>query len=391
MTCEEKKTDDGSAKVHASVVSQPSAISPYFLHPSDNPGSLISHIQLKGENYEEWARSMRNALRAKKKLGFVDGTLVKPEDDSNEIEDWWMVNSMLVAWIFNTIEPSLRSTITYVETVKELWEDLRQRFSIGNGPRVHQLKADLAVCKQRGQTVVAYYGRLKMMWDELVNYDPIPTCRCNGCKYDISVTLERKREEERVHQFLMGLDDMVYGTVRSNILSMEPLPNMNRAYAMIVQEERHRNIARSKEDRGDAVGFAAQLGPNVRVAAIRGKEKLITCGQCGKSGHESNACYQVIGYPEWWGDRPRERERSDRGRRGGAVGRGRGGRARINITRATTEGNGSQSEVRVERDRHDLAGLDSEQWTKLLELIGASKNGDERLSGPHYEDSDWNG
>ncbi|CAK7355749.1 unnamed protein product [Dovyalis caffra] len=28
--------------------------------------------------------------------------------------------------------------------------------------------------------------------------------------------LERRREEEKVHQFLMGLDDIIYGTVRSN-------------------------------------------------------------------------------------------------------------------------------------------------------------------------------
>ncbi|KZV49106.1 hypothetical protein F511_27811 [Dorcoceras hygrometricum] len=133
----------------------------YYLHPSDNPGTIISHVQLKGENYEEWARSMRNALRAKKKLGFIDGSLEKPSNDSSEIEDWWMVNSMLVAWIFNTIEPTLRSTITYVENVKDLWEDIQQRFSIGNGPRVHQLKTDIAACKQQGQAVMTYYGRLK--------------------------------------------------------------------------------------------------------------------------------------------------------------------------------------------------------------------------------------
>lgn len=125
-----------------------SAVLPYYLHPSDNPCLLISPVQLRGENYEEWARSMQNSLRAKKKLGFADGTLMRPEDDSPDLEDWWMVNSMLVAWIFITIEPSLRSTITYMENVKDLWEDLFQRFSIGNGPRVHQLKADLTSCKQ---------------------------------------------------------------------------------------------------------------------------------------------------------------------------------------------------------------------------------------------------
>ena len=69
---------------------------------------------------------MRNALRAKRKLGVLDGTVCKPDDDAKEIEDSWSVNSMLVAWIFQSIEPSLRSTITYYEAVKELWDKLGQ-------------------------------------------------------------------------------------------------------------------------------------------------------------------------------------------------------------------------------------------------------------------------
>lgn len=100
---------------------------------------MITPIQLKGDNYDEWARAMRNALQAKKKLGFVDGTLTKPKDDSAYAEDWWVVNSMLVAWILITIKPSLRSTITYMESARDLWEDIEQRFSMGNGPRIYQL------------------------------------------------------------------------------------------------------------------------------------------------------------------------------------------------------------------------------------------------------------
>lgn len=140
---------------------------------------------------------MRNALRAKKKLEFVEGTLTKPSDDSAETEDWWMVNSMLVAWIFNTIELTLSSTVTYTETVKEFWDDLRHRFSIGNGARVYQLKANLAACKQHVQTIVRYYQKLKMMWDELVHYEPIPICSCGGCRCRITTILEKKNKKRR--------------------------------------------------------------------------------------------------------------------------------------------------------------------------------------------------
>ncbi|KAL0408333.1 UNVERIFIED_CONTAM: hypothetical protein Sradi_1767700 [Sesamum radiatum] len=96
--------------------------SPYYLHPFDHPGMNICPVVYKGDNHEEWARSMRNAFWAKRKHEFLDGKFLKPTDDLEEIEDWWSVNSMLVAWIFQSIEPTLRSTITYHDTVKELWK-----------------------------------------------------------------------------------------------------------------------------------------------------------------------------------------------------------------------------------------------------------------------------
>lgn len=58
--------------------------SPYYLSTSDNPGNIITQVQLKGDNYDEWARAMRTALRAKKKFGFIDGSLKPPSEDSLE-------------------------------------------------------------------------------------------------------------------------------------------------------------------------------------------------------------------------------------------------------------------------------------------------------------------
>ena len=64
-----------------------------------------------------------------------------------------------------------------------------------------------------------YYWKMKALWDELENYDQIPTCTCTGCKFNISGKLEKFQEEDKVHQFFMGLDEVSYGTVRSNLLS----------------------------------------------------------------------------------------------------------------------------------------------------------------------------
>ncbi|GMJ15242.1 hypothetical protein like AT1G21280 [Hibiscus trionum] len=99
---------------------QRKTISPYDITSSDNPESLITQIQLKGENYDEWARSLRIALRARKKFGFVDGTIQRLDEKSPDLEDWLTNNSLLVSWIMNTIELSLHSTISHMEVAQEL-------------------------------------------------------------------------------------------------------------------------------------------------------------------------------------------------------------------------------------------------------------------------------
>ena len=36
--------------------------SPYFLLANDNLGNIITQVQLKRENYDEWARAIRTAF-----------------------------------------------------------------------------------------------------------------------------------------------------------------------------------------------------------------------------------------------------------------------------------------------------------------------------------------
>lgn len=92
----------------------------YYLASSDNPGLILTTFQLKKINYSEWVKAMRLAIRAKKKLGFVDGLIPKPEDNNDKEEEWWTVNTMVGSRISNTIESSLKSTISYLEQCHEL-------------------------------------------------------------------------------------------------------------------------------------------------------------------------------------------------------------------------------------------------------------------------------
>ena len=85
---------------------------------------------------------------------------------------------MIVGWIRTSIDAKVRSTITFVPEAHKLWETLRLRFSVRNRTRVHQLQDEIINCKQDGQSVLEYYGRLSKLWEELQNLKSGRPCTC---------------------------------------------------------------------------------------------------------------------------------------------------------------------------------------------------------------------
>ena len=77
------------------TTSELSNSSPYYLHPSDNPGALITSVLLRGDNYTEWATELSNSIQAKRKLGFLNGSILKPTTEP-DLSRWLATNSMLV-------------------------------------------------------------------------------------------------------------------------------------------------------------------------------------------------------------------------------------------------------------------------------------------------------
>ena len=155
---------------------------------------------------------MLNALQVKRKLGFINGTLKKPAEGSLDLENWLAVNSMLVGWIHISIQPRGRSTMTYMDA-HQLWSNFKERFSVGNTVRIHQIKAQLASCRQEGQSMLDYFGKLSTLWEELQSYQPIHVCSCGA-----ATVIAREREQEKIHQFVMELDDARFRAICTTII-----------------------------------------------------------------------------------------------------------------------------------------------------------------------------
>ena len=314
-------------------------MTPYSLFSSDNPGAMITSVSLTGENYNEWSSEMQNALRAKKKKGFIDGTIAKPDAAGADLESWMSVNSMVVGWLRTSITPRVRSTVSFITNAHDLWENLKKRFSVGNRVRVHHLRAQLAACRQGGDSVIDYYGKMAAMWDELYSYKPVPSCSCGA-----AATFAREREEEKVDQFVMGLNESRFATVIQSVIDSDPCPELEHVYSRVIREEQ-RLITSKTREATDAIGFATQLsirgGDSISDSrgdstGTRNRDRLL-CSNCGRAGHEKSFCWKLIGYPDWIIERNARSEGrgGNRGGRGGGSTTGKG-RAVVNTATATS-------------------------------------------------------
>ncbi|KAL5754433.1 hypothetical protein ACOSP7_022653 [Xanthoceras sorbifolium] len=161
-----------------SAIQEPS--NPFYLHHSDSPGLVLVSQRLTGENYASWSRAMLIALSVKNKLGFVDGSITKPEGTQIELLNSWIRNNnIVISWILNLVSKDISASIIFTESAHEIWQDLKDRFQQRNGPRIFQLRRELMNLHQDQNHVSIYYTKLKTIWEELSNYRP--NCSCGKC------------------------------------------------------------------------------------------------------------------------------------------------------------------------------------------------------------------
>nr|GMD15983.1 Integrase, catalytic core [Ipomoea batatas] len=272
-------------------------MSPYLLHASDTPGQIYVTELLRDGNYGEWVNDMRDALFAKNKIGFVDGSIPMPKPNSPYLQQWMRCNAMVKGWLKSAMDKDMRSSVRYANTARDIWEDLEERFGKGSAPRAFEIRRSVVLLKQEKASVSSYYAKLKSLWDEMMAISPLPRCVCSGCTCNISKQLVHMKEKEQLYDFLMGLGEE-FSTVKSQILSAKPTPSLGRAYHMVSEDEQHRQISAAHKPMVEAAAFQMQKGRRDRPI----------CGHCQKTGHTEDQCYEIIGYPAYWRKGPRDKK-----------------------------------------------------------------------------------
>ena len=241
---------------------------------------------------------MLMALNAKYKLGFVDGSILKSTAGDKLAGFWSRCDSMVTCWLLNSVSKEIADSLLYIDTAQAIWSDLYDRFHQSNAPRIFQIKKQIHDLNQGSLDINTYYTRLKILWDELKNFQPVPVCSCGGMKAWMDY-----QQQECVMQFMMGLNES-YATTRGQILMLDPLPPISKVFNLIVQEERQRTIGSGSGTHSsapvDTMAFNSST-PSTVAAATATPSKLKRdrpiCSHCGINGHTVDSCYKLHGYP----------------------------------------------------------------------------------------------
>ncbi|XP_016193073.1 uncharacterized protein LOC107634006 [Arachis ipaensis] len=193
--------------------------------------SLPISQPLQKDNYGSWCRSMHLALSGKRKIGFIDGFLQKP-DPTVHLVLAECTNDIVTTWLLNSISKDIVTSVIYAGSTALLWQDLETRFSQSNAPRIFELKRSLMSLTQGSLSVSQYFTKLKILWEELNTFKPLVSCSCGGVK-----SIQTYLDQEYVMLFLMGLNKNL-ANVRSQILLSDPLPSIDKVFSLVLQEEK---------------------------------------------------------------------------------------------------------------------------------------------------------
>uniref|UniRef100_A0A7C8YWD1 Retrotransposon Copia-like N-terminal domain-containing protein n=1 Tax=Opuntia streptacantha TaxID=393608 RepID=A0A7C8YWD1_OPUST len=339
---------------------------PLYIHPSDQPGQLLVSTPFNGDNFDNWRRSVIIALSAKHKVALIDGSCECPAPTAPLHIFWQRNNAMVLSWLLNSLNDSIRNSVLYFEFARELWLDLEGRFGQSNKARLFQVQKDVSCLSQGDMDIASYYTKAKQLWDESSAVSAIPRCTCKKCECDINAKQQNYIEERRLIQFLMGLNGS-YTAIRGNILMMVPFPSIRQAYSLLVQEERQRQVKTDTHFLTESASLSASLNKPLSIQDPSktmqkkpdpARRSQLFCDHCKKPGHTIDKCYRLHGYP----NRPTTR--------------GRGGYVLPSNRRAySTWTEHADQTAAPEPSTPAVPGLSAEQSKQLIQLLNNLSNG----------------
>ena len=85
--------------------------------------SIHAAYRLDGKNYLKWSQLIRTVLKGKGKISHLMGTGRNLGDP--KFEAWEEEDSMIMAWLWNSMTPEISDTCMFLNTAKDIWDAMQ--------------------------------------------------------------------------------------------------------------------------------------------------------------------------------------------------------------------------------------------------------------------------
>ncbi|XP_026429784.1 uncharacterized protein LOC113326234 [Papaver somniferum] len=267
--------------------------SPYYVHPADNPTTVIFTPLLTDDNYCIWERGIRKALSVKAKLGYIDRTITKPRDPTDLLH-WNRADYLVGSWVENSVDPIIKSIVMYFPSSREQWLQIKNKFSHKNAPKLFALKQSISSLKQENQNVAMYFTQLKTLWDQLDTFRPLQPCIQSKDIWVLDLIENSVVKMKRIVTELYTSSDCEV---------LELIKNQLR----ILGSENYKHGVLYNAPNSERPNQRSFFNPGTTSNAGNGTNKRPRpfCDHCNKHGHTRITCWKLNGYPK---DPPRSRD-----------------------------------------------------------------------------------
>jgi Reverse transcriptase (RNA-dependent DNA polymerase)/Integrase core domain/gag-polypeptide of LTR copia-type/GAG-pre-integrase domain len=261
--------------------------------------SSLTNILLNGKNYLPWTRAVTVALAGRSKLGHINGKTPKP---ANWTEAWEASDSLVMNWLFNSMQPEIYEIFSYSDTSKNLWDKLEEMYGRSNhAARVFELQQNLAKCKKgSNQTVTEHLGNMTKQWEELRLYRPVSS-EIDDYKH--------REEQDRIFLYLASLGPD-FEEARRSILLRPKLPSFSKVCSIIQSEEDRIRVMSSEQkvfsETAENSALTSVFNNKGSSTVEKGKGKKYYCTHCRKEGHSNERCWVLRPHLRPTRSKPRE-------------------------------------------------------------------------------------
>ncbi|RVW86324.1 Retrovirus-related Pol polyprotein from transposon TNT 1-94 [Vitis vinifera] len=241
----------------------------------------------------------------------------------------------------------------FLPTAKDVGDAIWETYSdVKNASQIFEIKTRLWQIKQGDREVTEYNTEMLGLWQDLDL-----SCEEEWEYTGDSVRFKKKMENERVFEFLAGLNREL-DDVRSRVLNRRSLPSIREVFSEVQQKESMRRVMLDLSFGPEGSALLTHGPHRPHATAGRGphaartsgssprQSKRTYCEHCKKLGHTKDTCWALHGKPANW--KPKQ--------------------PKAHSHQASTETQADKTPTEICQSTSSL-GFNSDQLAKLYELF----------------------